>query len=99
MRQGLLSTGPYRYPQLDRDAASVRNVAGAGRAGYGAVDAGAGRRQRRVGLNNKQSVNREEYRHLDNQVTCILQQRWQQKKLGKQQAMALPAATGEPNLF
>lgn len=27
-------------------------------------------------MNNKQTVSREEYRRLDNRVTCILQQRW-----------------------
>ncbi|WP_429178973.1 hypothetical protein [Aeromonas salmonicida] len=26
--------------------------------------------------NSKQTVSREEYRRLDNRVTCILQQRW-----------------------
>ncbi|THJ38665.1 hypothetical protein CF105_13830 [Aeromonas veronii] len=27
-------------------------------------------------MNSKQTVSREEYRRLDNRVTCILQQRW-----------------------
>ncbi len=27
-------------------------------------------------MNNKQTVSREEFRRLDNRVTCILQQRW-----------------------
>lgn len=27
-------------------------------------------------MNNYQTVSREEYRHLDNRATCILQQRW-----------------------
>ncbi|MGU5794639.1 hypothetical protein ACV1DW_17585 [Aeromonas hydrophila] len=27
-------------------------------------------------MNNTQTVSREEFRHLDNRVTCILQQRW-----------------------
>lgn len=47
-------------------------------------------------MNNKQTVSREEYRHLDNRVTCILQQRWPAKEIsqwvrmlkGKQQAVA-----------
>ncbi|MFQ2659357.1 hypothetical protein ACK3ZC_09420 [Aeromonas caviae] len=47
-------------------------------------------------MNNKQTVSREEYRHLDNRVTCILQQRWPANEIsqwvgmlkGKQQAVA-----------
>ncbi len=47
-------------------------------------------------MNNKQNVSREEYRRLDNRVTCILQQRWPANEIsqwvgmlkGKQQAMA-----------
>ncbi|WP_324029777.1 hypothetical protein [Aeromonas caviae] len=47
-------------------------------------------------MNNKQTVNREEYRRLDNRVTCILQQRWPANEIsqwvgmlkGKQQAVA-----------
>ncbi|MGN5108721.1 hypothetical protein ACTG18_10765 [Aeromonas hydrophila] len=29
-----------------------------------------------MNMNSKQTVSREEYRRLDNRVTCILQQRW-----------------------
>ncbi|MDM5131442.1 hypothetical protein OB962_10585 [Aeromonas piscicola] len=47
-------------------------------------------------MNNKQTVSREEYRSLDNRVTCILQQRWPAKEIrqwvgmlkGKQQSVA-----------
>lgn len=47
-------------------------------------------------MNSKQTVSREEYRSLDNRVTCILQQRWPAKEIsqwvgmlqGKQQAVA-----------
>ncbi|WP_323933829.1 hypothetical protein [Aeromonas hydrophila] len=47
-------------------------------------------------MNSKQNVSREEYRRLDNRVTCILQQRWPAKEIsqwlgmlqGKQQAVA-----------
>ncbi len=47
-------------------------------------------------MNSKQTVSREEYRNLDNRVTCILQQRWPAKEIsqwvgmlqGKQQAVA-----------
>lgn len=47
-------------------------------------------------MNNKQTVSREEYRRLDNRVTCILQQRWPAKEIsqwvgmlkGKQQSVA-----------
>ena len=47
-------------------------------------------------MNSKQTVRREEYRSLDNRVTCILQQRWPAKEIsqwvgmlkGKQQAVA-----------
>lgn len=47
-------------------------------------------------MNSKQIVSREEYRHLDNRVTCILQQRWPASEInqwvgmlkGKQQVMA-----------
>ncbi|MCY9835234.1 hypothetical protein [Aeromonas media] len=47
-------------------------------------------------MHSKQTVNREEYRSLDNRVTCILQQRWPAKEIsqwvgmlqGKQQAVA-----------
>ncbi|WP_411679547.1 hypothetical protein [Aeromonas hydrophila] len=46
-------------------------------------------------MNNKQTVSREEYRRLDNRVTCILQQRWPAHEIrqwvgmlkGKQQAV------------
>jgi len=46
--------------------------------------------------NSKQTVSREEYRHLDNRVTCILLQRWPANEIsqwvgmlqGKQQAIA-----------
>lgn len=46
--------------------------------------------------NSKQSVSREEYRRLDNRVTCILQRRWSVGEIrqwvamlqGKQQAVA-----------
>lgn len=49
-----------------------------------------------MNMNSKQTVSREEYRHLDNRVTCILQQRWPAKEIsqwvgmlkGKQQAVA-----------
>ncbi|HHQ4582801.1 TPA: hypothetical protein ACSP93_000709 [Aeromonas hydrophila] len=47
-------------------------------------------------MNNTQTVSREEYRRLDNQVTCILQQRWPANEIsqwvgmlkGKQQSVA-----------
>ncbi|WP_346205435.1 hypothetical protein [Aeromonas salmonicida] len=47
-------------------------------------------------MNSKQTVSREEYRRLDNRVTCILQQRWPANKIsqrvgmlkGKQQVVA-----------
>ncbi|MFM5115113.1 hypothetical protein ACEUAG_14410 [Aeromonas hydrophila] len=47
-------------------------------------------------MSNKQTVSREEYRHLDNRVTCILQQRWPANEIsqwvgmlkGKQQSVA-----------
>lgn len=47
-------------------------------------------------MNSKQTVSREEYRHLDNRVTCILLQRWPANEIsqwvgmlqGKQQAVA-----------
>ncbi|MFM5008165.1 hypothetical protein ACEUB7_06500 [Aeromonas veronii] len=47
-------------------------------------------------MNNYQIVSREEYRRLDNRVTCILQQRWPANEIcqwvgmlkGKQQAVA-----------
>lgn len=47
-------------------------------------------------MNNTQTVSREEYRRLDNRVTCILQQRWPANEIsqwvgmlkGKQQAVA-----------
>ncbi|QJT11639.1 hypothetical protein E5E97_01085 [Aeromonas sp. 2692-1] len=47
-------------------------------------------------MNNKQTVSREDYRRLDNRVTCILQQRWPANEIsqwvgmlkGKQQSVA-----------
>lgn len=47
-------------------------------------------------MQSKQSVSREEYRRLDNRVTCILQQRWPANEIsqwvgmlkGKQQSVA-----------
>jgi len=47
-------------------------------------------------MNNTQTVSREEYRRLDNRVTCILQQRWPANEIsqwvgmlkGKQQFVA-----------
>ncbi|HHQ4698671.1 hypothetical protein [Aeromonas sp. 61P] len=47
-------------------------------------------------MNNTQTVSREEYRRLDNRVTCILQQRWPDHEIsqwvdmlkGKQQSVA-----------
>ncbi|MBS4688611.1 hypothetical protein J4G63_15355 [Aeromonas sobria] len=47
-------------------------------------------------MNSKQTVSREDYRRLDNRVTCILQQRWPASEIsqwvgllkGKQQAVA-----------
>lgn len=47
-------------------------------------------------MNNNQTVSREEYRRLENRVTCILQQRWSANEIsqwvgmlqGKQQAVA-----------
>ena len=47
-------------------------------------------------MNNTQTVSREEYRRLDNRVTCILQQRWPANEIrqwvgmlkGKQQDVA-----------
>ena len=49
-----------------------------------------------MNMSSKQTVSREEYRRLDNQVTCILQQRWPAKEIsqwvgmlkGKQQSVA-----------
>lgn len=49
-----------------------------------------------MNMNSKQTVSREEYRRLDNRVTCILQQRWPANEIsqwvgllqGKQQAVA-----------
>jgi hypothetical protein len=49
-----------------------------------------------MNMNSKQTVSREEYRRLDNRVTCILQQRWPAKEIsqwvgllkGKQQSVA-----------
>ena len=49
-----------------------------------------------MNMSSKQTVSREEYRRLDNQVTCILQQRWPAKEIsqwvgmlkGKQQSAA-----------
>lgn len=49
-----------------------------------------------MNTNSKQTVSREEYRSLDNRVTCILQQRWPAKEIsqwvgmlkGKQQSVA-----------
>jgi hypothetical protein len=49
-----------------------------------------------MNMNSKQTVSREEYRRLDNRVTCILQQRWPVNEIsqwvgllkGKQQAVA-----------
>lgn len=49
-----------------------------------------------MNMNSKQTVSREEYRSLDNRVTCILQQRWPAKEIsqwvgmlkGKQQSVA-----------
>ncbi len=46
-------------------------------------------------MNNKQTVSREEYRRLDNRVTCILQQHWPANEIsqwvgmlkGKQQSV------------
>lgn len=86
---------------VDRDATatlSVRDVARAGRAGRAGVDAGTGRLQRGVGMNMSctQTISREEYRRLDNRVTCILQQRWPANEIsqwvgmlkGKQQSVA-----------
>ncbi|WP_431417495.1 hypothetical protein [Aeromonas dhakensis] len=34
-----------------------------------------------MNMNSKQTVSREEYRSLDNRVTCILQQRWPAKEI------------------
>ncbi|WP_368180191.1 hypothetical protein [Aeromonas sp. R5-2] len=47
-------------------------------------------------MNNKQTVSREEFRRLDNRVTCILQQRWPANEIsqwvgmlkGKEQSVA-----------
>ncbi|HCT2507490.1 TPA: hypothetical protein OTR37_002834 [Aeromonas dhakensis] len=47
-------------------------------------------------MNSKQTISREEYRRLDNRVTCILQQRWPANEIslwvgmlkGKQQSVA-----------
>ncbi len=52
-------------------------------------------------MNNTQTVSREEYRRLDNRVTCILQQRWPDHEIsqwvdmlkGKQQSVACAAGT------
>ena len=49
-----------------------------------------------MNMNSKQTTSREEYRRLDNRVTCILQQRWPAKEIsqwvgmlkGKQQSVA-----------
>lgn len=49
-----------------------------------------------MNMNSKQTVSREEYRCLDNRVTCILQQHWPAKEIsqwvgllkGKQQSVA-----------
>lgn len=49
-----------------------------------------------MNMSSKQTVSREEYRHLDNRVTCILQQCWPANEIsqwvgmlqGKQQAVA-----------
>lgn len=49
-----------------------------------------------MNMNSKQTVSREEYRRLDNRVTCILQQRWPANEIsqwvgmlkGKQQSVA-----------
>lgn len=49
-----------------------------------------------MNMSSKQTVNREEYRRLDNRVTCILHQRWPANEIsqwvrmlkGKQQAVA-----------
>ena len=49
-----------------------------------------------MNMSSKQTVSREEYRRLDNRVTCILQQRWPANEIsqwvgmlkGKQQAVA-----------
>ena len=49
-----------------------------------------------MNMNTQQTVNREEYRRLDNRVTCILQQHWPTNEIsqwvgllkGKQQAVA-----------
>lgn len=49
-----------------------------------------------MNMSSKQTVSREEYRRLDNRVTCILQQRWPAKEIsqwvemlkGKQQDVA-----------
>ena len=49
-----------------------------------------------MNMNSNQTVSREEYRRLDNRVTCILQQRWPAKEIsqwvgmlqGKQQTVA-----------
>lgn len=49
-----------------------------------------------MNISSKQTVSREEYRRLDNKVTCILQQRWPANEIsqwvgglkGKQQAVA-----------
>lgn len=36
-----------------------------------------------MNMNSKQTVSREEYRSLDNRVTCILQQRWPAKEISQ----------------
>lgn len=49
-----------------------------------------------MNMNSKQTISREEYRHLDNRVTCILLQHWPAREIsqwvgllkGKQQAVA-----------
>lgn len=69
MRRGLPGTRPRWGAPLDRDAAralSVRNVADIGGTGRAGMDAETGRLQRGVGMNNKQTVSREEYHSLDN---------------------------------
>ncbi|GEM_PF-4214712 len=51
-----------------------------------------------MGMSCKQTVSNEEYRSLDNQVTCILQQhgpandigQWVEMLQGKQQTVACP---------
>ena len=40
-----------------------------------------------MNMSSKQTVSREEYRRLDNRVTCILQQRWPAKEISQWVAM------------